>query len=251
MSGREPDHQVRLPVNLQDWEHLTFLHWPYDVATVQQLVPEGLTVQGWDGLAWVGVTPFQMARVRLPGLPPPPGWGVFPELNVRAYVRARDGRDGIWFLGMVVPRLTFIAALRGLGLPYERSRSSLSVDGSRWDYRFGTPHWLRPRADGWFQAVVDVGRPLEAAERTPLVESITGRWSAYHRRARVLWRTPVEHEPWPLHSATVTAATTTTATAAGSLTAPLRWVGLPDPVGEPLVHAAPAVHSRIGVPRPA
>ena len=95
MSGRVPDHQVHRPVNLQDWEHLTFLHWPYDVATVQRLVPDELTVQDWDGLTWVGISPFQMARVRLPGLPPPPGWGAFPELNVRAYVRTRNGRDGI------------------------------------------------------------------------------------------------------------------------------------------------------------
>lgn len=111
MSGRTPDHSVRYPVNFQDWECLTFLHWPYEVEAVQRLVPDELTVQEWDGLTWVGVIPFRMARVRPPGLPPPPGWRAFPELNVRAYVRARDGRDGIWFLGMVVPGLTFIAAL--------------------------------------------------------------------------------------------------------------------------------------------
>ncbi|GAA1131670.1 DUF2071 domain-containing protein [Citricoccus alkalitolerans] len=241
MSGRIPDHAVRFPLNFQDWQCLTFLHWSYDVATVQSLVPQELTVQEWDGRTWIGITPFRMARVRPPGLPPPPGWGTFPELNVRAYVRTQDGRDGIWFLGMVVPRLTFVAALRSLGLPYERSHSSHSVDGARWAYRFGTPGWLRSRPDDWFQASVDVGRPLDATERTPLVESITGRWSAYHRRAGVLWRTPVVHEPWPLHAATAT----------GRLTAPLRWVGLPSPTEEPLVHAAPAVHTRLGVPRPA
>ncbi|MFC7403346.1 YqjF family protein [Citricoccus sp. GCM10030269] len=240
MSGRTPDHPVRIPVNFQDWEHLTFLHWPYDVATVQSLVPDELTVQQWDGRTWVGITPFRMVGVRPPGLPPP-GWGAFPELNVRAYVRTQDGRDGIWFLGMLVPRRTFIAALGSLGLPYEHSHSAVSMDSSRWVYRFGTPHWLRSHRDDWFQAAVDVGLPLEATERTPLVESITGRWSAYHRRGRVLWRTPVEHEPWPLHAAT----------ASGRLTAPLRWAGLPAPTHEPLVHAAPAVHARLGMPRPA
>ncbi|GAA1672580.1 hypothetical protein GCM10010977_17880 [Citricoccus zhacaiensis] len=253
MSGRIPDHAVRLPVNFQDWECLTFLHWPFEADAVQRLVPEGLTVQEWDGRTWVGITPFRMARVRVPGLPPLPGWGAFPELNVRAYVRTGDGRDGIWFLGMVVPRLTFIAALRTLGLPYERSHSSVSVDGSRWTYRFGTPHGIRSRPDAWFQAVVDVGRPLDTTERTPLVDSLTGRWTAYHRRARVLWRTPVVHEPWPLHTATVTATTRRSAAAAstGSLTAPLHWVGLPSPAEDPIVHAAPAVHTRLGVPRPA
>ncbi|MFP5347210.1 MAG: YqjF family protein [Actinomycetes bacterium] len=241
MSGRRPDQSVRYPVNFQDWEFVTFLHWPYEVEAVQRLVPDELTVQEWDGLTCVGVIPFRMARVRPPALLPPPGWDAFPELNVRAYVRARDGHDGIWFLGMVVPRLTFIAALRSIGLPYVRSHSAVSVEGTRWTYRFGTPSWRRPRADDWFSAVVEVGRDLDEAERTPLVDSLTGRWSAYHRRARVLWRTPVEHEPWPLHAATVT----------GKLTAPLRWVGLPAPAGEPLVHSAPAVHTRLGSLRPA
>lgn len=241
MSGRVPDHRVRLPVNFQDWEKLTFLHWSYDAATVQALLPDGLTVQEWDGLTWVGVTPFRMARVRPPVLPPVPGWRAFPELNVRAYVRSRDGSDGIWFLGMVVPRRSFIVALGSLGLPYQRSHSSVSVDGSRWSYRFGTPHWWRARADDWFRAVVTLGRPLAAARRTPLVESITGRWSAFHRRAGVLWRTPVEHQPWPLY----------TGTATGNLTGPLRWVGLPPPAGAPLVHVSPGVRSRFGPPRPA
>lgn len=239
MSGRIPDRFVRFPVNFQDWEYLTFLHWAYDPAAVQALVPAGLTVQQWDGLTWVGITPFQMARVRAPLHIPIPGWGAFPELNVRAYVRTDDGRDGIWFLGMVVPRLSFVAAAGSLGLPYQRSAASMSVDGSRWEYRFGTPHAWRLRDDVWFQASVTVGEPLLDAERTRLVESVTGRWTAFHQRAGMLWGTPVYHEPWPLRTATV----------AGELTAPLRWVGLPEPAEEPMVHAASAVHTRLGLPR--
>src|SRR5690625_2447690 len=83
------------------------------------------------------------------------------------------------------------------------------------------------------------GEPLKGTERTRLVESLTGRWTAFHRRAGVLCGTPVYHEPWPLRTATIT----------GKLTAPLRWVGLPEPTGEPLVHAASAVQTRLGLPR--
>lgn len=241
MSGAHPDQSIRFPIQFQTWQHLTFLHWAYDVATVQRLVPEGLTVQDWDGITYVGMTPFRMVDARPVGLPPPPGWDDFPELNVRVYVRRPDGTDGIWFLGMLVPVRTFIAAAGSLGLPYKRSDSAVTVDGSSWAYRFGTPHWLRSHADDWFHAAVEVGRPLETAERTPLIESITGRWSAYHRRLKALWRTPIEHEPWPLH----------TATASGDLTTPLRWAGLPSPKDVPLVHAAPAVHTRFGITRPA
>ena len=241
MSGRIPDQFVRYPVNFQTWKYLTFLHWPYDPATVQALLPDELTVQQWDGVTWVGITPFRMANVRAPFHLPIPGWGAFPELNVRAYVRHKDGRDGIWFLGMVVPRLSFVAAAGSLGLPYQRSHSAVSVVGSRWDYRFDAPDHLRLRQDSWFRGTVRVGPPLDEGDRTPLVESLTGRWSAFHQRAGILWRTPVYHEPWPLHSATVT----------GDLTAPLRWVGLPSPTEDQLVHAAPAVHTRLGISRPA
>src|SRR5699024_5481129 len=104
--------------------------------------------------------------VRAPLRVPIPGWGTFPELNVRAYVRTDDGHDGIWFLGMVVPRLSFVAAAGSLGLPYQRSASSMSVDVSRWQHRFGTPHPWRLRDDVWFQASVTVGEPLlDAAGR--------------------------------------------------------------------------------------
>lgn len=241
MSGRYPDHAVRVPVNLQTWSHLTFLHFPYEPAAVQRLLPEGLRVQSWAGVTWVGITPFCMRDVRAPGLPPPPGWGSFAELNVRCYVEGPDGRDGLWFLGMLVPRLTFWAALRPLGLPYAVTDAEVHVAPDRWDYRFGAPGRLRPRGEAWFSAQVGVGEPLPEEERTPVLESICGRWSAYHRRARVLWRTPVQHEPWPLHRAE----------AGGRLTAPLRWVGLPEPADEPMVHAAPVVHTRLGALRPA
>lgn len=240
MSGRQPDHLVRAPVSLQSWEHLTFLHWTYDVALVQRLVPRRLRVQEQDGATWVGITPFLMAGVRPPGLPSPPAWRAFAELNVRAYVQHPDGRDGIWFLGMLVPRLSFLAPLRTLGLPYALSDAAVDPEGDRWSYHFGRP-WARAGGDRWFQAETVLGPPLANADRTPLVDSLTGRWWAFHRRAGVLWSTPVTHEPWPLHEATVS----------GPTTAPLRWAGLPEPPEEPLVHAAPAVHARLGSPRPA
>ncbi|GAA4477558.1 YqjF family protein [Enteractinococcus fodinae] len=240
MSGRVPDRVVLAPVNFQTWQYLTFLHWSYEPSVVQALVPEELTVQQWNSRTWVGITPFQMARVRGPFRVPIPGWDAFPELNVRAYVRTDDGRDGIWFLGMVVPKISFVAAARSVGLPYERSAATVSVGAASWAYRFGTPNpfKLLPE-DDWFGATVTVGEPLAASDRTELVDSVTGRWTAFHRRARQLWGTPVSHEPWPLRAAT----------ASGHFTEPLRWVGLPEPDNKPLVHAASIVHTRLGVPR--
>lgn len=246
MSGRHPEEPVRLPVNRQTWRHLSFLHFRYDAAEVQRLVPEGLRVQQWGGSAWVGLTPFLMQDVRVPGLPPPPGWGEFAELNVRTYVQGPDGRDGLWFLGMLVPGMGFLLALRSIGLPYSRAGGAVEVDGHRWRYQFGRPGWrgLLGRPAGtppWFDAEITVGGPLGETERTAEIDAITGRWAAYHQRAGALWRTPVRHDVWPLNHAEAT----------GELTAPLRWVGLPPPAEVPMVHASPGVATRLGMPRPA
>ncbi|MBB1482325.1 DUF2071 domain-containing protein [Tessaracoccus sp. MC1865] len=240
MSGRLPDMPLHTPVNLQDWQDTTFLHWDYPPDLVQRLLPPGLRVQQWGGVTWIGVIPFRMANVRGPGMPVVPGWKAFAELNVRAYVTAPDGSEGIWFLGMLVARSSFALALRTIGLPYWVSNSEVRTAWPRIDYRFGAPGLLGPRVKDWFTATVEVGAPLTEKERTPLVDTLTGRFTAFHRRG-IMWQTPVEHQPWPLHRATVD----------GELTAPLRWVGLPEPDSAPMIQSSPGVNVKLASLRPA
>ena len=239
MSGRYPVEAVRLPVNAQRWSELTFAHWRYPAEMVQPLVPHGLEVQVINGSAWVGLVPLRMGGVRTPPLPPVPRWSDFAELNVRTYVRGPDGRDGLWFFSLACPRRAFVVAMRAVGLHYVLADSSV-VDlpgGAR--YRFGS----RNRSSGaaWrFDAEVTVGAPLGEHERTPLVDSLTGRWGTYTWVAGQLLRVPVHHQPWPLHVAGLR----------GDLPGPLTAVGLPAPEGEPLVHYSPGVDTRIGLPAP-
>lgn len=241
MSGPLPDAPVRLPVSVQAWEDLTFLHWAYPPEQVQRLLPPGLTVQEQAGRAWVGVSPFRMADVRAPGLPPPPGWSAFGELNVRLYVRGPDGRDGIWFPLLLASRATFVTALRTVGLPYRTARAEAHDDGTVRRYSFLPAPGAPWGSAVTFRATVEITRPPKTTQRTPVLDSLAGRWNAYHCRFGVLWRTPVAHQPWTLMEATAT----------GDLSAPLTAVGLPAPDDPPLVHAARTVHARLGVPRPA
>lgn len=240
MSGRFPDAPVRLPVSAQRWEVLTFLHWAYPPEVVQRLLPSGLRVQQWEGRTWVGVSPFRMAGVRVPGLPAPPAWRSFPELNVRVYVRGPDGRDGIWFPMLLATPSTFVTAMRIAGIRYVRARAEVAAEGPVRTYVFD-PVRRRPwHPSAVFRATVRLGQVLDDHERTALLESLTGRWGAYHERGPMLWRTPVQHEPWSLLEAT----------ADGDLTGPLTAVSLPAPDEPPVVHAARTVHARIGAPRP-
>ncbi|MFG3015643.1 DUF2071 domain-containing protein [Streptomyces cinerochromogenes] len=89
-----------MPALRAGWLTQTFLHWSYAPELIQRLLPDGLTVDTYDGHAWVGLTPFVMADVRPPGSPV--ALAAFPETNLRTYVRGPGGREGLWFLSIEV-----------------------------------------------------------------------------------------------------------------------------------------------------
>ncbi|WP_392750348.1 DUF2071 domain-containing protein [Streptomyces sp. LN590] len=66
--------------------------------------------------AWVGVTPFLMASVKVLGVVPLPV-STFTETNVRTSARLPDGRNGLWFLSIDVSNPVMLAA-RVIGAPY-------------------------------------------------------------------------------------------------------------------------------------
>ncbi|TWH33793.1 YqjF family protein [Isoptericola variabilis] len=225
MSGRHPDERVRRAVSLQRWERIAFVHWRYRPEVLRPVVPPGLDLQLVDGSAWVAMTPFVMARMRAPGLPPVPGWSTFPEVNLRTYVS--DGRrDGVLFLRVLCARRLVVGAFRaGLGLPYVHASGSVASDRTEATYEVGET-----------RAHVVVG-PAELPD--PVVDSLTGRWNAFTRHLGRLWRVPVEHPPWMLHRARLDRLHTDL----------LADVGLPAPDDLPLVHWSPGVDVRLGAPR--
>ncbi|KIF01397.1 hypothetical protein PL81_35845 [Streptomyces sp. RSD-27] len=212
------------------WRQQAFVHWPYRPDDVQALLPPGLEVDLFDGRAWVSLTPFVMAGVRACGLPMVPD--TFPETNLRTYVRRRGGPPGLWFFSLDVTQPLLLLA-RTLGVPYRLGRLTVARHGSGCRY---TGRRI-PGGAGYDVAVRTEG-PVAAG---PLDRWLTDRFHGYSRRAGLLWRTPVRHEPWPLLEATALSAGQT-------LT---RAVGLPDPYAEPLAHVSPGVGPvAIGPARP-
>ena len=98
-------HDIARSVMLQGWHDLTALHWRYEPAEVQALLPEGFVVDTFDGSAWVGLIPFRMRRIRLPGLPQ----GIVPWEYTLAEllgdVGYRSALFGKWHLGDHSPSL--------------------------------------------------------------------------------------------------------------------------------------------------
>ncbi len=126
------------PAMRQRWSELLFLHWAWNAEEIQKTLPAGLTVDLYDGKAWVGLVPFFMERVRPRGLPAVPGLSNFLELNVRTYVHDAEGRPGVWFYSLDANQWLAVKIARMFfHLPYEHAEMSAKVEGETGavDYR--------------------------------------------------------------------------------------------------------------------
>src|SRR5881628_708903 len=115
----EPDAPV---VMFQNWHHLLFLHWEVPAEELQRLIPGELTIDTFEGIAYVGLVPFTVTGVRAVLTPPLPWISSFHEVNVRTYVH-RNGRDpGVWFFSLDASSAIAVAAARAAyKLPYFHS----------------------------------------------------------------------------------------------------------------------------------
>lgn len=117
------------------WRDLLFAHWVVDPAALRPLIPSSLVIDTFEGRAYLGVVPFGMEDVAPRGLPAVPYLSVFPEVNVRTYVR--DGeRSGVWFFSLDAGRRLAVEGARlGFHLPYFHARMSMVRDGDAVVYR--------------------------------------------------------------------------------------------------------------------
>ncbi len=226
-------NRVLFPAMDQDWVGLSFLHWAYDPAGVQRLLPAGVIAETFDGAAWVGVVPF-LLRIRLPHGPAVPWLGVFPETNVRTYVRGPDGQSGVWFLSLEAPRrLAIFAARVSYHLPYRLAAVDLRCTAGERCY---TTWRLESRQRGASsRARVTVGDAIAPADVTPLEHFLTDRWRLYAPLSHGIGTARVAHAPWRLHRASTTDLDLRLLSACG----------LDRPQDEPLVHACDDIHASL------
>jgi uncharacterized protein YqjF (DUF2071 family) len=191
-------HRIRLTVMRQRWSNMTFLHWPVPAEAVAPLLPPGTWPDVHDGTTWVGLLPFQMSDVRLPGTPPTPHLSRFPETNVRLYAYDGRGRRGIVFRSLEAARLLpVLAALAGYRLPYRWARMSVQRSGAERTYT-SSRRWPGPRGAST-SVRVRVGEQIEG---DALAHFLTARWRLFTPwyGGRTL-AVPAQHPPWPLHAA--------------------------------------------------
>lgn len=97
-----------------EWRDLAMLNFAIDPAILAPLVPRGTELDSWHATTYVSLVGFRFLRTRLLGLPVP--WHRdFEEVNLRFYVRRREGseiRRGVVFIRELVPRRAIAAVAR-------------------------------------------------------------------------------------------------------------------------------------------
>lgn len=233
---RRPDE---MPVMLQRWRQLAFLHWEVDPGAVAARLPPGLDLDTFDGRAYVGIVPFTIPSTRAVGLVPmaPP----FHEINLRTYVH-RAGRDpGVWFFSLdATSRLAVAGARIGYALPYFHARIDVTMNERAASAGWGVHVSYRARRTGRppadFAGEYTPTGPVVPAQPGSLEHFLVERYLLYSWRGRALRSGRVFHAPYPLQPARATAIAETLTRAAG----------LPPLSGPPpLVHYAAGVDVRI------
>lgn len=118
-------------IGYQRWSNLLFVHWRMPAESVRPLLPAGLTLDTWDGDAWIGLVPFQMSGVRPWWSPPVRGISSFCETNVRTYVHDRGQNPGVWFFSLEAASSLAVRVARWKwNLPYHRATMEIARTGS-------------------------------------------------------------------------------------------------------------------------
>lgn len=215
-----------LPLVRQWWGKLLFMHWPVPVKHVRNILPSQLSVDTYDGSAWLGVVPFTMWGVRPYFGPPLPGLNAFHELNVRTYVHY-NGVPGVWFFSLDINSpIARWAGRRFYYLPYFNARINLRQQGRRITYACERDEAGAAPAD--FNAVWEIGDPLQRAEPDSLAFFLTERYCLYSANAEQLYRSRVHHATWPLRRAELDAHDSTL----------VESLGIPAPTAPPIIHYA-------------
>ena len=190
------------PAMYQSWTHLLFLHWRWDAEDIQVRLPKGLTVDTFDGSAWIGVVPFYMRNIRPRFLPCVPWISNFLELNVRTYVHDENGRPGVWFFSLDCnqPFAVWIARTF-FHLPYHHSRMTAQLTGGNTvDY---SNHRLGDDAKSAFRYTLSPDATL--AEPGTLEFFLVERYLLFSNTPRGVRCGQVHHNPYPMAKATAEA----------------------------------------------
>ncbi|HEY0003442.1 MAG TPA: DUF2071 domain-containing protein [Pyrinomonadaceae bacterium] len=214
------------PIMHQVWAKLLFMHWRIDEKQLRPLIPQQLSIDTFDGSAWIAITPFTIPTMRAlpPFMPALPGISSMHELNVRTYVYL-DGVPGVWFFSLDASSSLAVMAARMLyHLPYLNADINLDQQDATIDYSLRRTD--SPPAE--LDASWTIGGNPHYAHPGTLEFFLVERYCLYAENNGQLYRARIYHEPWPLQKAELNLLSSTM----------IESHGLKTRGGDPLLHYA-------------
>ncbi len=98
-----------------EWRDLVMLNYEVDPTLMRDYVPAGVELDAFEGRTYISQVGFRFLRTKLLGYLAVPFHTNFDEVNLRFYVRRREGaevRRGVVFVRELVPRLAIAALAR-------------------------------------------------------------------------------------------------------------------------------------------
>lgn len=180
----------------QEWNRVLFLHWRVPVELLRPLVPAALTIDTYDGQAWISLVPFTMEKIRPNGMPSFAPISNFHEINIRTYVTA-GGKPGVYFHNIEAgKRLSAYLSRKLSGMPYEKATISRQQAEQAHLYTSVNP----PKA---FMLHAEFETGGDITSKSPLDLWLTERYCAYVPIGATLYRYNTHHLPWPLQQVQV------------------------------------------------
>jgi uncharacterized protein YqjF (DUF2071 family) len=210
----------------QKWGKLLFMHWRIDENLLRPLIPDELTIDTFDGSAWIAVVPFTMWDIRAfpPYVPPVPGLSAMHELNVRTYITYNDV-PGVWFFSLDCDSASAVLGARiSYYLNYLHADITLEQRQNTIDYKLARLD--DPPAS--FRASWSIGDPLPTSTPGSIEFFLTERYRLYTQHNEKLYRARIYHQPWPLRTATLHSMSSSM----------IESMRIPTPEGQPLLHYA-------------
>ena len=180
-----------------EWRNLVMLNYEVDSDILRRRVPHGTEVDSFQGKTFVSLVGFQFLRAKLFGILPVPFHTDFEEVNLRFYVRCREGneiRRGVVFIREIVPKRGVAQVARLIyGENYSccpmRHDASATRAHRTTEYQWKlNGNWCTLHAE----AAGDAAIPKEES----LEQFITEHYWGYVSRRGGCLEYRVSHEPW-------------------------------------------------------
>jgi uncharacterized protein len=192
----------RAAVGIQLWRDLLFLHQPASAELLRSLIPDRLTVDTFEGQAWVTLIPFAIFGSRPAGVPRALSMN-FLEVNLRTYVRGPEGEPGIYFFSLEASSWLAVAGARlAYALPYFPATMNRQRNAEADTIHYRSSRRLAPRGAS-LEVTWQVGAPVGPAAAGSLDHFLVERYVLFAARRSQLLRARVSHRPYPLDEVSV------------------------------------------------